>query len=116
MVAKGVRRELTTKAASPIPISLSDPPLPRPHLLHVQCVCSLPAIGNVSFAYWGSALALAIAAELAALRNRKSPDAKRLQNGPDGYRAGDLGLDPFNLADDEVWVARDGGIRLLSVP
>lgn len=55
------------------------------------------AIGNVSFAYWGSALALAIAAELVAVQRRK-----RLQNGPDGYRAGDLGLDPFGLADDEV--------------
>lgn len=57
----------------------------------------LSAIGKVSFAYWGSALALAIAAELVSVQRRK-----RLQIEPNGYRAGDLGLDPFGLADDEV--------------
>eukprot|EP00903_Cladosiphon_okamuranus_P017890 g16463.t1 len=57
----------------------------------------LEAIGKVSFAYWGSALTLAIAAELVAVQRRK-----RLQNGPNGYRAGDVGLDPFGLADDEM--------------
>ncbi|CAM9895415.1 unnamed protein product, partial [Hapterophycus canaliculatus] len=61
----------------------------------------LSAIGNVSFAYWGSALALSIAAELIMLQ-RKDSAAGRLQNGPEGYRAGDLGLDPFGLADDEM--------------
>lgn len=74
------------------PLYLSCPPL---SLL-------LSAIGKVSFAYWGSALAFAIVAELVAVQRRKSSDAGRLQNGPDGYRAGDLGLDPFSLADDEV--------------
>lgn len=64
--------------------------------------CFLSAIGRVSFAYWGSALALSVAAELVSFR-RKS-DAERSPAGIDGYRAGDLGLDPFDLADDEVGV------------
>lgn len=62
----------------------------------------LSAIGRVSFAYWGSALALSVAAELVSFR-RKS-EAERSPAGIDGYRAGDLGLDPFDLADDEVGV------------
>ncbi|CAM9706730.1 unnamed protein product [Scytosiphon promiscuus] len=61
----------------------------------------LSAIGNVSFAYWGSALTLAVAAELIALR-RKNSAVAGFQNESDGYRAGDLGLDPFGLADDEM--------------
>lgn len=81
---------------------LSAPSPAHPHSYTSDVFFCLAAIGNVSFAYWGSALALAIAAELAALRRRKNSDVERLQNGPDGYRAGDLGLDPFNLADDEV--------------
>ncbi|CAN0533344.1 unnamed protein product, partial [Ectocarpus sp. 12 AP-2014] len=60
---------------------------------------SLEAIGNVSFVYWGSAVALAVAAELVAIRRKKSSVGRV---GPDEYRAGDLGLDPFNLADDEM--------------
>ncbi|CAN0408979.1 unnamed protein product [Ascophyllum nodosum] len=60
----------------------------------------LEAIGRVSFVYWGSALALAVAAELGSLGKRS--DAERLRNGPDGYRSGDLGLDPFGWADDEM--------------
>lgn len=63
---------------------------------------ALEAIGKVSFVYWGSALALAIAAELVSIRRKSDADAGRLPSGPDGYRAGDLGLDPFNLADDEM--------------
>lgn len=66
------------------------------------CLCYSAAIGKVSFVYWGSALALAIAAELVSIRRKSDADAGRLPSGPDGYRAGDLGLDPFNLADDEV--------------
>lgn len=54
----------------------------------------------MSFVYWGSALALAVAAELESLRRKAS--ARRSPSGFDGYRAGDLGLDPFGLADDEV--------------
>lgn len=75
--------------------------LPSPLVSFMLYSEPLAAIGNVSFAYWGSALALAIAAELVALR-RKNSAAGRLQNGPEGYRAGDLGLDPLGLADDEV--------------
>lgn len=55
------------------------------------------AIGRVSWVYWGSAFALALAAELLSLR-RKPKDAASWST----YRAGDLGLDPFRLADDEV--------------
>ena len=70
--------------------------MPTPSL-NLVVALFFPAIGKVSFAYWGSALALAIAAELVAAQRRT-----RSQDGPGGFRAGDLGLDPLGLADDEV--------------
>lgn len=77
-------------------------------LLTVAVACST-AIGKVSFAYWGSALALSIAAELVSLR-RKPKGGYKAQ---EGYRAGDLGLDPFGLADDEVCDAVQPVIRCI---
>ncbi|CAM9518861.1 unnamed protein product [Chrysoparadoxa australica] len=52
----------------------------------------LAAIGKISLIYWGSALALAALAEIGL--------AKRREMLGDDYKPGDLGLDPFNLANE----------------
>lgn len=57
----------------------------------------IKAIGRISWVYWGSAFVLSVAAELVSLRRKQ-----RNILPPSGYQAGDLGLDPFGLADDEV--------------
>ncbi|KAG5190684.1 light harvesting complex protein [Tribonema minus] len=54
----------------------------------------LQAIGRFGAVYWASALALAIVAEVAALKRRQ-------EWGPD-LPLGDLGVDPFKLASDDM--------------
>ncbi|CAM9278055.1 unnamed protein product [Phaeothamnion confervicola] len=66
----------------------------------------LSAIGGFSIAYWGSALLLAAAGEVAIERR-----AKKANEAGEAYEAGDAGLDPFNLASRqtralEIWHGR----------
>lgn len=64
---------------------------------YADLALTLKSIGGFSIVYWGSAILLAIATELALLERENKYAA-------DGYylESGDVGIDPFNLASDEM--------------